>query len=308
LESRQLVNDKGEARYVLDDLLCNHCGYNLRGLFLKGRCPECGTEIARSLRGDLLSAADPVWLGRVNQGHVYVTVGYVGFFLFVVAVPTVLGWVGFGMRMAGGTGISGLVKSVLNLVGIAGSLTLVLTGVLGITGLDPRLSLTEQPMALRRIVRGAAIAALLTAVLNCSLQLSSMMGRGVHPIITGVSSGTLLVASAFTLVVASLYLARICERIPDPKLAGKIRSAVRAFVYVLAITAAAKALEVLVSRFGPPGGLTSSLVLPVLTTVAALLPLLCYLFVIYLMSLWLEHRAAVKRCQFEPRSNLDDQP
>ena len=149
------------------------------------------------------------------------------------------------------------------------------------------------------------MAALLMAVLNCGLQLSSMMGRGMHPVLTRVSSGTLLVALAFTLVVASLYLARLCERIPHPKLARKIESAVRAFVYVLAITAAANTLEWFVSRSGPAGGLTSSLVIPVLATVAALLPLVSYLFAIYLMSLWLEHRKAVRQCHLQPHG-LDE--
>ncbi len=297
--SEHAGDDDGGGRRLLEDLLCSHCGYNLRGLLSEGRCPECGTEVARSLRGDLLAAADPAWLERLIRGHLYVTIGYVGFFLFVVAVPTMLGWVRLGLRVAGGSGIPGVVSSVVNLIGIAGSLTLVLTGVVGITSLDPRLSLTEEPMVLRRIARGAAIAALLVAVSDCSLQFSSMMGRGVDLIITIVSSATLMVASAFTLVAASLYLARLCERIPVPKLARKIRSAVRAFVVVLAIVAVAKTLERLASRLGSPSGLTSSWVVPVLTTVAALLPLLCYVFAIHLMSLWLEHRAAVKRCRVD---------
>ena len=91
-------DDDGEGQRLLEDLLCNHCGYNLRGLLSEGRCPECGTEVARSLRGDLLVAADPAWLERLIRGHLYVATGYVGFFLFAVAVPTLWGWVRLGLR------------------------------------------------------------------------------------------------------------------------------------------------------------------------------------------------------------------
>lgn len=32
-----------------DGLACHRCGYNLRGLFFDGLCPECGESIARSI-------------------------------------------------------------------------------------------------------------------------------------------------------------------------------------------------------------------------------------------------------------------
>ncbi len=301
------LNDTSERNCLSADLLCNHCGYNLRGLPTEGRCPECGTEVARSLRGDLLSAADPAWLERVNRGHLYVASGFLGFLVFAAAVPTVFGWVGLGLRLARGTGVSSMVLRVVNLVGIAGSLVLVLIGVVGITTLDPRLSLTEEPRALRRVVRGTAIAALLMAVSDCGLQLGSMAGRGVHPIILTVSSGMLSACSALTLVVASLYLVRLCERIPNPQLARKIRSGVRVFVYVVTITVAVNVLERVAGRLATPGGLTDSLLTPVVAAVATLLPLVCYVCAIVLMGRWLEHREAVKQCQLQPRHSRDDE-
>jgi hypothetical protein len=35
---------------VSDDVLCEKCGYNLRGLVPEERCPECGTFVTESLR------------------------------------------------------------------------------------------------------------------------------------------------------------------------------------------------------------------------------------------------------------------
>jgi hypothetical protein len=47
---------------------CASCGYVLLGLDANGKCPECGTPIDRSLRGDLLQFAKPSWVTRVALG------------------------------------------------------------------------------------------------------------------------------------------------------------------------------------------------------------------------------------------------
>ena len=50
------------------DLHCIDCGYNLRGLPTDGACPECGTSIERSMRGDALRFANVEWLKKVRLG------------------------------------------------------------------------------------------------------------------------------------------------------------------------------------------------------------------------------------------------
>ncbi len=44
------------SRELAGDLPCIQCGYNLRGLTVKGMCPECGT----SVRATLLAVVDPM--------------------------------------------------------------------------------------------------------------------------------------------------------------------------------------------------------------------------------------------------------
>jgi hypothetical protein len=47
---------------------CLACGYDLRGLSLVGVCPECGTPVSFSVRGDYYRFTDPDRLGRMALG------------------------------------------------------------------------------------------------------------------------------------------------------------------------------------------------------------------------------------------------
>jgi hypothetical protein len=53
---------------VAGDILCRTCGYNLRSLSPESLCPECGTRVEFSLRGNLLRFSDPQWLRHVALG------------------------------------------------------------------------------------------------------------------------------------------------------------------------------------------------------------------------------------------------
>jgi hypothetical protein len=52
------------------DRLCVRCGYNLRSLRRTGRCPECNTPIARSLRTRMLAESNPAWLRAMRDGAI----------------------------------------------------------------------------------------------------------------------------------------------------------------------------------------------------------------------------------------------
>ncbi|MCH8853082.1 MAG: hypothetical protein IID41_10580 [Planctomycetes bacterium] len=53
---------------IEDDVCCVHCGYNLRGLTKRHRCPECGTPAGFSVEGDLLKYAPIPWIRTVRNG------------------------------------------------------------------------------------------------------------------------------------------------------------------------------------------------------------------------------------------------
>ncbi len=53
---------------IEDDVCCVHCGYNLRGLTKRHRCPECGTPAGFSVAGDQLKYAPIPWITTVRNG------------------------------------------------------------------------------------------------------------------------------------------------------------------------------------------------------------------------------------------------
>ncbi len=62
------------AGRLQQDLPCVRCGYNLRGQFQYGNCPECETRVKRSLSGSLLRVAAPWWVSGLATGMLIIAV------------------------------------------------------------------------------------------------------------------------------------------------------------------------------------------------------------------------------------------
>ena len=281
-----------------EDLPCIRCGYNLRELSPDGRCPECGTPIHRSIHGDLLSAADPAWLTRVSRGFTLieaaaVTLASIALFL-VLALTFRAPWIPEIVLRVVETGLR---------LGVSVSVILVPLGIFAVTTPDPRMTLTEQPVVLRRIVRGAAIAGLLFALLRYGLKSLVTAGGAVDPLVRSVSGWTFGCAVAFTCVAGSFYLARLGERIPDMELAKRTKSRARRFAACLVIAMLASAV---LRLSGPvpaplrsaPTGFGAILIAKLLVSIFSLASVI---YALLLMSVWSEYRKAIKRCLLEAR-------
>ena len=72
------VGSLAPTRTTVDtDTPRRHCGYNLRGLNVQGRCPEYATPVGLAIHGDMLRYADPAWVGRLARGAQYMFAGLI---------------------------------------------------------------------------------------------------------------------------------------------------------------------------------------------------------------------------------------
>ncbi|UYV12970.1 MAG: hypothetical protein NCW75_01485 [Phycisphaera sp.] len=202
--------------------LCVSCGYELAGLSPHGECPECGTPIARSLKGDLLAFAPAEYLAKLHRGATIVVVT-----ILVMVVFAVLSF-GVGMYFAASSASGtapALLEGVLGLGGLALGLVLLYGWWLLSTPM-PMHESTRMDTA-RRWVRGLLIAsAALTAaqfVVGLALGASSPtvpagsagsagMGAVGILVVAGLLS-TLVGVAGY--VVQMLYVAWLGQRIPD---------------------------------------------------------------------------------------------
>lgn len=72
---------------LAEDIPCEKCGYNLRGLPRGSRCPECAEPLPRRVQADLLRFSDPVWVAKLAKGMNWVFWCLCFFVLCVFAMP-----------------------------------------------------------------------------------------------------------------------------------------------------------------------------------------------------------------------------
>ena len=284
-----------------DDIPCIHCGYNLRGLPGGGRCPECGTAMARSLRGDLLSAADPHWLQRVSRGQALVYAGCVALVTHLFLYNVSSGGVSLGSWIVvKALRASSVVDTVLEAFLSAAVALLLLLGAFRTTTLDPRLSLTEQPIALRRFVRLSIVA--LVALAGCSYLAPTVVTQlGVDAeaatLCGTVFAGASLLAFLSGLVGICYYLADLAMRIPDAKLATRTKSKVVRFVVCVGILYIS-----LVTKYAgtalAANPLLSLVLIPIL-----ILALVSLVYIFSLMNLMSTYRKAFRKSLLEARKH-----
>jgi hypothetical protein len=201
------------ALTVQSDITCNHCGYNLRGLFPEGNCPECGESIARSLRGNLLRFADPRWLRRVHLGLgvIFYTV-VIGYILQNVAAFFLTMWGQWPLLPRG------LAPAVISILTFAGAML--------VTRRERRTAVTHETTKSRRAVRVIAVIDILYYISSQIVAVHALSGA-VHATIAQLLPIVLLEAFYFALFG---LLAEFAERIPNARRATRARTMRWAFL------------------------------------------------------------------------------
>ncbi|MCB9854109.1 MAG: hypothetical protein H6818_00365 [Phycisphaerales bacterium] len=186
---------------VRTDLECRRCGYNLRTLAEAGRCPECGSPVGLSTRGNFLQFADPQWVAKVAKGlQIIFAMIIVNFLVGLAAgcigtltptLPVILSWVATCVE---------------------------LYGVWLLTEPDPSGIGEEKNITARKVVRvSSIIAACGGAIQLADVTFTSAFGEGTA-VLTLFFGGISGLASLVAFFVRYSYFAIIAKRIPDDHL------------------------------------------------------------------------------------------
>jgi hypothetical protein len=195
-----------DARGVVNgDVPCRGCSYNLRALHQDSRCPECGTPVGLSIRGDLLRFCDPHWLSRVWVGAIVSLLGIVA----LTALNCVWGPFGFFRPAQYGLGL------------VVGTVAAIGTWLL--TSPDP--AANESPKLVRaRLIARIGLTVALMRYIFLVYRYSTL-----NPKITAMI-GIALVFLGLARVIGEIarlyYLQQLALRLPDDKLATTARSLV----------------------------------------------------------------------------------
>ena len=199
------------ASPIETDLTCVDCTYNLRGLLHDGSCPECGASIERSVHGDQLVHANPIWLKKVSNGMKWIITA-----LFLAHLPllTIFTPESLDAKAA--------FVAVLANQCIAGAL--LCFGTFMFTAREPRLAHNEDPVNLRKTVRLFSIITGIAIFGTVLPSYSQVMSRNADlppwiraVVVTSWFSAPLLFFTGFA------YLGTFAKRIPDQSLAKSTR-------------------------------------------------------------------------------------
>lgn len=191
-----MADEFAKAPELIEDVSCRRCGYNLRTLRTDAVCPECGTRVADSLRGNSLRDADPEWVEELSFGA--------GLKLWNIALGIVGGFAA-GLLVAAGLPPGLIVLATL----IGGALGLWATFL--ITTQEPRISLQEDPLTLRKALRACAVVSFAGGVLG-------QAGVMAVSVTLQIASAILGLAGMFVMWGELLYFRRFADRVPDEKL------------------------------------------------------------------------------------------
>jgi len=225
---------------VIVDLECRRCGYNLRTQPEQGVCPECGSPVGLSTRGNYLQFANPEWVGKVAKGLQIV------FWMIIIEIA---------LSFCTGPIVPPIASFIAILVTVVDVI-----GVWLMTEPDPSGIGEEKNVSARKIVRVAAVVAAASVAIEAALD----VGQGLIPNTVAVLLTVLGVGVALVQVVAFVvrytYFAIIARRIPDEAMAERSLMIRKGIIVYMLITVVGVIVAML---FNSAAGIGMILILPI---------------------------------------------
>ena len=189
---------------------CIRCGYELTGLRIDGRCPECGEAIERSRRGDRLEYANEEWLRTITRGVVLMRIGAAA----VVLTPLLIAVLAMALEsiFSGGLGPTADVLVGILFSGLwLASLLTVTVGVFLATAQEPR-DREREPMESRRNIARVTMIFATAGLPATAIIYQQMFATGATPWF-GYAVSILLAVTLVVGVPATMdHLAKLARR------------------------------------------------------------------------------------------------
>lgn len=273
---------------------CIQCGYLLEGLAIAGKCPECGTDVALSLREPTLASSSPEYIRTLKSGLSLVLNGLLLMVLtYIMLVPA---------RVMLGPSMETMLVAGVVVAGVMLILwALILLGYWRMTVPDPAQVAQERNASARRLLRGTVIVWIVWQILSVvQWGLEELMGPVlVLQIYQVVAPILFLVTVVVHVVVAMQYARWLGTRVPDQRLVRRAHRYRWQLPGLLALTVAAFVGLLLV---GTTGMRAFGALMPLALIVMLLCPLIALIMYWNLLDRLRKHVKAIARG--EPRAEL----
>lgn len=228
------------STHVVDARFCIRCGYALSGLPIAGRCPECGTAVALSLREPTLAGASPEYRESLRSG---LTLVLNALLLMVGLLIVGIGSVAFASIAFTGTWSERAIELGINGLNIVVS-AMLLWGYWKYTEPDPSQVAKERQESARRVIRVTVVVQAALAVVGLPLLLVEWYALPVAPagggtgsapapglsvwqmlgmVLVGATSVLSFVAWVVQFFAVMRYTRWVATRIPDERVIARTK-------------------------------------------------------------------------------------
>lgn len=207
------------GRVLEADRPCLSCGYILKGLAPTGVCPECGTPIERSLRGNLLRYSSPEHLSLLHRGVVLIQTA------IILSLLLVFGEIGVMALLTLLEMRTDEAEAVMTVAGLG-------AGVLSVWGWwwfstpDPAVVGQETGVGARKLVRVAVVVANVAEIVGFAYDAAPSSNAAVADtlgLLSTIIHGAALLAAIVGFFAAMRYLVWLTPRLPNPRALARAR-------------------------------------------------------------------------------------